>query len=404
MQIVLYDNDLGRKKLFPLTLTRPVSNLRVGVLTIDEKWRKYFKAPVSFVTEDYLAEKYPLNYEVMGTVLLIRGNIVPDGNLYQVLRSLKVGMGLVAKGEIIAYKTEVTDVNDVLSFDFEDIDYIEIENQLAYLATLNRIDYPEDIFKHNGEAIKEDFQLLTEGRVSVPLSKTNQVIGDYPVFLEEGVNAEFASFNTSKGPIYLGKSSQVWEGSHIRGPFALGEESIVKMGTRIYSNVSVGPYCTVGGELNTSVVWGNSNKGHDGYMGNSVVGEWCNWGAGTNNSNMKNNLKDVRLYDYEKKDYRKTDLQFCGVIMGDHVRCAINTAFNTGTVIGMSVSVFDVGVPPAFIPDFSWGAKDGFAVYEIDKMFQTSELLFQRRSCKFDEIEKKLLRSVFDLTKEYRNY
>lgn len=402
MQIVLYDNDLWRVKLFPLALTRPVSNLRVGVLTIDEKWGKYFNAPVSFLTQDYLAEKYPLN-NVSDTVLVIRGNILPDEHLCGVLRDLELGEALTSQGEIIAFRMGAKDTSIVSSFHFKDLD-LESIKLVHYQESLNRIDYPEDIFKNNGEEIKKDFELLTKGRTSAPLSTTNQVLGDYPVFLEEGVSAEFATFNTSKGPIYLGESSQVWEGSRIRGPFALCDNSIVKMGTRIYSNVTVGPYCTVGGELNTSVIWGNSNKGHDGYMGNAVVGEWCNWGADTNNSNMKNNFKDVRLYDYAKKDYRETGLQFCGVIMGDYVRCAINTAFNTGTVIGVSVSVFGVGVPPTFIPDFSWGAKDGFIGYEIEKMFQTSELLFQRRSCKFDGIEKKLLKSVFDLTKNYRNY
>ncbi|TCK85238.1 putative sugar nucleotidyl transferase [Albibacterium bauzanense] len=403
MQIILYDNDLWRVKLFPLALTRPVSNLRVGILTIDEKWSKYFNVPVSFVTEDYLAEKYPLSNVSDNTVLIIRGNILPDEHLCESLRSLKAGEALVSQDEIIAFKTDVADAGTVSSFHIKDLDKKSIK-LVHYQESIDRIDYPEDIFKNNGEEIKKDFELLTKGRVSAPLSTTNQVFGDYPIFLEEGVNAEFATFNTSRGPVYLGKSSQVWEGSHIRGPFALGEESTIKMGARIYSNVTIGPYCTVGGELNTSVIWGNSNKGHDGYMGNSVVGEWCNWGADTNNSNMKNNFKDVRLYDYEKKNYRETGLQFCGVIMGDYVRCAINTAFNTGTVVGVSVSIFDVGVPPTFIPDFSWGSKGSFTCYEIEKMFQTSELLFQRRSCKFDEIEKKLLKSVFDLTKNYRNY
>lgn len=403
MQIVLYDNDLSRKKLYPLALTRPVSNLRVGILTIDEKWRKYFNVPVSFVTEDHLIEKYPLNKDVSGAVLLIRGNILPDEKLCEHIRALSLGEALVWQEELIAFKTEVSDLAVLSSFHFKDLDTEDIK-LVYYQESINRIEHPEDIFKNNGEAIKNDFELLTKGRVSAPLSKTNQVLGDYPIFLEEGVSAEFASFNTSKGPIYLGNSSQVWEGSHIRGPFALGDHSIVKMGTRIYSNVSVGPYCTVGGELNTSVIWGNSNKGHDGYMGSSVVGEWCNWGADSNNSNMKNNFKNVRLYDYELEDFRDTGLQFCGVIMGDYGRCAINTAFNTGTVIGVSVSVFGVGIPPAFIPDFSWGSRDGFTSYEMEKMFQTAELFFQRRSCKFDEIEKNLLKSVYDLTENYRNY
>jgi len=402
MQIVLYDKDFWRIRLYPFALTRPVSNLRVGILTIDEKWRKYFNVPVSFVTEDYLAEKYPLE-DASGPVLIIRGNILPDQHLCEALRDLKTREALVSQDEIIAFNMEVAAVDAVASFHFKNIDTNGMK-PVHYKEPVSRIDHPEDIFKNNGEEIKKDFDLLTKGRVSAPLSATNQVIGDYPVFLEEGVNAEFATFNTSQGPVYLGKSSQVWEGSRIRGPFALGESSTVKMGARIYSNVTVGPYCTVGGELNTSVIWGNSNKGHDGYMGNTVVGEWCNWGADTNNSNMKNNFRNVRLYSYEKKDFRDTGLQFCGVMMGDYVRCAINTAFNTGTVIGTGVSVFDVGVPPVFIPDFSWGARGKFTAYKIEKMFQTAELLFQRRSCKFDEIEKNLLKAVFDLTKDYRNY
>jgi UDP-N-acetylglucosamine diphosphorylase/glucosamine-1-phosphate N-acetyltransferase len=401
MQIVLYDNDLWRVKLFPLTLTRPVSNLRVGILTIDEKWSKYFNVPVSFVTKDYLAEKYPLK-NTSDITLIIRGNILPDKLLCESLRSLKIGEALVSKDEVIAIKMSPA-AHTVASFHFNELDSDSVKF-VKYNESLIQIDYPEDIFKVNGEEIKKDFDLLTEGRISAPLSSTNQALGDYPIFLEEGVNAEFATFNTSKGPVYLGESSQVWEGSCIRGPFALCDNSIVKMGARIYSNVTVGPYCTVGGELNTSVIWGNSNKGHDGYMGNTVVGEWCNWGADTNNSNMKNNFKNVRLFDYQMNGYRDTGLQFCGVIMGDYVRCAINTAFNTGTVVGVSVSVFGGGIPPTFIPDFSWGNRDGFTNYEIDKMFQTGELLFQRRSCKFDEIEKNLLKSVFNLTKNYKNH
>jgi len=401
MQIVLFDNDSWRIKLFPLSLTRPVSNLRIGILTIDQKWSKYFNVPVSFITESYLDKKFPLN-SFSGAVLIIQGNILPDELLCEKLYNLKTGEALISAGTVIAFKTEVSDPNDILFFHFNKLkpkDY----NPVFADFEINRISYPEDVFSNNGEEIKKDFELITKGRTSARLSSTNQILGDN-IFLEEGVSAEFATFNTTKGPIYLGKSSQVWEGSLVRGPFALCDQSILKMGTRVYSNVTVGPDSTVGGELNTCVIWGNSNKGHDGYLGSSVMGEWCNWGADTNNSNMKNNFKDVRMYDYQNNSYRNTGLQFCGAIMGDHVRCAINTAFNTGTVVGVGANVFGGGVPPTYIPDFSWGGVDGFTEYDLEKMFQTSELVFRRRNRKFDEIEQNLLQSVYNLTKNYRNF
>jgi len=401
MQIALFDNDSWRIKLFPLSLTRPVSNLRVGILTIDQKWSKYFNVPVSFITENYLDKKFPLNASP-DAVLIIQGNILPDERLCEKLHSLKIGEALVSADTVIAFKTEVSNPDDISSFHFNKLNPKDYNPVFADFV-INRIDYPEDLFRNNGEEIKKDFELITKGRTSAPLSSTNQLLGDN-IFLEEGVSAEFATFNTTKGPIYLGKSSQVWEGSLVRGPFALCDQSILKMGTRVYSNVTVGPDSTVGGELNTCVIWGNSNKGHDGYLGSSVMGEWCNWGADTNNSNMKNNFKDVRMYDYQNRNYRATGLQFCGAIMGDHVRCSINTAFNTGTVVGVSANIFGGGVPPTFIPDFSWGGAAGFAEYDLEKMFQTSELVFRRRNRKFDEIEQNLLQSVYNLTKNYRKF
>jgi len=401
MQIVLYDNDAFRKRFFPLSLTRPVSNLRVGILTIDEKWSRYFDAPVSFLSADYLSQKFPLGV-FSGSTLIIRGDVIPDLPLAEALKILKSGEGLVSSNELIAFKTNVVNSKELSSFHFielKDSDYRPIK----YPHTINQLLYPEDIFKKNGDEIKKDYAVLTKGRTSAPLSPTNRILGD-DIFLEEGVTAEFATFNTTNGPIYLGRESQVWEGSLVRGPFALCDHSILKMGTRVYSNVTVGPRSTVGGELNTSVVWGNSNKGHDGYLGSSVMGEWCNWGADTNNSNMKNNFKNVRMYDYRTSDYRDTQLQFCGVVMGDHVRCAINTALNTGTVVGVSASIFGAGSLPKFIPDFSWGGPDGFTEYDFEKMAETCELVFQKRNCKFDDTEKNLLRAVFELTNNYRKF
>ncbi|MFB5944569.1 putative sugar nucleotidyl transferase [Albibacterium profundi] len=399
MQVVLYDRATWRKNLYPLSLTRPVSNLRTGIWTIDEKWSNYLHAPVSFLTENYLAKKYSL-IAPQGTVLVIRGNVLPDKGLLDAIENLKVGQGLRTEQEVIALKYTEHSNDSLLELDMDQLHFTDME-MIDYHGSVSQIRYPEDLFLHNEAELNKDFESLTKGRASADLSSTNRVLGER-IFVDDGVSAECANFNTLKGPIYLGKNSQVWEGSSIRGAFSLGEQSIVKMGTKIYSNVSVGPHCKVAGELNTSVVWGNSNKGHDGYLGSAVVGEWCNLGAGTSNSNMKNNSQAVKMYHYGLDDRRDTGLGFCGVIIGDHMRSAINTSFNTGTVVGICSNVFGAGMPPTFVPDFSWGGSEGMNIYDIDKMFQTCELVFQRRNSKFDEIEKEILRFVFDLTTKYR--
>jgi len=395
MHIVLFDKADWRVGLYPLSLTRPVSDLRVGILTIAEKWGKWLDASYSFLSEDYLTEKYPLG-NTSSNLLLIRGNCCPDSRLSDAVMALQPGQVLLSRGEFIAFHIEAESLfswnpNDIRPYSPVDYDH-----------PIVKINHPEDLFLNNGQQIGLDFDLLTKGRSSTALSTSNRFLGDQ-FFAEEGAQAEFATFNSMKGPIYLGRNSEVWEGSHIRGAFALGNDSQVKMGTRIYSNVTVGPYSRVGGELNTCVIWGRSAKGHDGYLGSAVMGEWCNWGADTNNSNLKNNYQPVRLYDYRNLGYRDTGLQFCGAIMADHVRCAINTAFNTGTVVGVGVNVFGTGIPPTFIPDFSWGGLDGFSTYQLDKFFETASLIYQHRNLEFDATERKLLTHVFELTRKHRD-
>jgi len=392
MQIVLFDNEQWRTNFFPLTLTRPVSNLRVGILTLQEKWERYSKLQVSYLTTEYLQGKFPMRV-ADESVLFIRGNVLPDESLWEDISNLGEHEALYFDSEIIAVHLPAGEIAQQNSFS-------KLQPGVKRIIHTKpvSIQHPEDIFLFNGAEIRKDFDLITRGRVSAPLSPTNRVLGNQ-VFVEEGVSAEHSIFNSLKGPIYLGRSSEVWEGSMVRGPFGLGDFSVLKMGTIVYSNVTVGPHSKVGGELNTSVIWGNSNKGHHGYLGSSVIGEWCNWGAGTSNSNMKNNLGSVRLYDYQSEDFRDTRLGFCGMIMGDHARCAINTSFNTGTVVGVGANVFGQSLLPKYIPDFSWGA-DG--IYDKDKMFQTCELVFQRRNCKFDEIEKKILNSIYQTTSKNR--
>jgi len=396
MHIVLFDKAEWRIGLYPLTLTRPVADLRVGILTIAGKWAKWLNAPYSFLTEGYLQEKYPIGH-LSNDVLLVRGNCCPDSRLVDAVTSLRTGEALWSGDDMLALRTTGEALNDG-----------ELPPPTDYSPTyyhhqVTMINHPEDIFLQNGEQLTLDFARLTTGRQSAILSESNRFIGDW-FFAEEGAWAECATFNSTKGPIYLGKNSEVWEGSLIRGAFALGENAQVKMGTRIYSNVSVGPDSRVGGELNTCVIWGRSAKGHDGYLGSAVLGEGCNWGADTNNSNLKNNYKSVRLYDYSQRGYRDTGLQFCGIVMADHVRCAINTAFNTGTVVGVGASVYCTGMSPTFIPDFSWGSTEGFSDYRLEKLFETLESVYERRNLHFDDVEKRLLTAVFERTRKHRRY
>lgn len=395
MTIVLVDNDSRRKDLYPLTLTRPTADLRVGILTIAEKWQKWLNMPVSFLTADHLSAKYPLS-PGDDDVLLIDGGVCPDIRLAEAISKLRSGEALIDE-QLVAARMQATDLAEYTG---------NQENQfrtVPYGHPFTKICYPEDIFMYNGKQIQLDFELITKGRTSAPIDASNRVIGDL-FFAEEGATAMASTINTLQGPVYMGRNAEIWEGCLVRGSFGLCEGSQLKMGAKVYSNVTVGPYSRVGGELNTCVIWGNSSKGHEGYLGSSVMGEWCNWGADTNNSNLKNNYKNVKLYHYPTGKYRDTGLQFCGMIMADHSKCAINTAFNTGTVVGVSASIFGAGIPPAFIPDFSWGGSEGLVTYELDKMFETAELVFERRNHIFDSVEKDLLKSVFRLTEVHRNH
>ncbi|QNK61438.1 glucose-1-phosphate thymidylyltransferase [Pedobacter sp. PAMC26386] len=391
MNINLFD-DQTALSLRPLTFTRPVADLRIGILTIAEKWEKYSSAVPGFCTVGYLAVKYKMRQDAD---IYINGSVCPDINLFGAIAALQSGEVLLQGNTILAYKANPGETLSLAAG--------TLLHPVSYSGTFTRIVFPEDIFKYNDVQLRADFDLLTKGRVSAKLSGTNTVLGDQ-IFLEEGVQAECATFNTLTGPVYLGKNSMVWEGSHIRGSFALGEGSRVKMGTKIYGQTTIGPFSTVGGEINNAVIWGYSSKGHEGYLGNSVMGQWCNIGADTNNSNLKNNYAEVKLWDYEQTTFRKTGLQFCGLIMADHVKCGINTMFNTGTVVGVSANVFGSGYPRNFIPDFAWGGPQEFDVYSIEKMFETTEKVFERKNVEFNQIEKDILSSIFELTSIYRSF
>ncbi len=389
MTVNLFD-DAAWESLRPLTFTRPVADLRIGILTISEKWSKYLNAQIGFSTASYLATKYAPQ---LPATLFINGSVCPDVNLVAEILNLKVGESLMNNGLLIAYKPiPEQQYQTAHSFSTREFKHDFI-----------RIQFPEDLFKFNDAELKKDFNLLTAGRSSATLSSTNTILGDL-IFAEDSAEAECSTFNSLNGPIYLGKNSEVWEGCHIRGSFALCNDSQVKMGAKIYGQTTIGPYSRVGGEINNAVIWGYSAKGHEGYLGNSVMGQWCNIGADSNNSNLKNNYAEVKLWDYETERFRKTGLQFCGLIMGDHSKCGINTMFNTGTVTGVSANIFGGGFPRNFIPDFAWGGAQGFEVYNLDKMFETAQKVYDRRALEFDQVEKDILTAIFNQTAKYRHF
>lgn len=387
MAIILFD-DNAHKTLLPLTYTRPVADLRIGILTIAEKWAKHLNCDYSFYTQPYLQAKFPVSYTADN--IFINGSVCPDDGLVEAIKQLKSGESLKHNDLLIAVKgTTAGDMTPGAT------------KAISYTASIIVIKHPEDIFQKNDIELRKDFKLLTQGRASATISSTNAIIG-FDFFAEEGAVAECSTFNTTNGPIYLGADTEVWEGTNIRGPFALCDHSQVKMGAKIYGATTIGPHSRVGGEISNAVIWGYSSKGHDGFLGNSVLGEWCNIGADSNNSNLKNNYAEVKLWDYATSHFRKTGLQFCGLIMGDHAKCGINTMFNTGTVVGVSANVFGGGFPNNFVADFAWGGAQGFETYSIQKMFETAEKVYVRRDRVFDQQEQDILKKVFELTEEYR--
>jgi len=391
MNYILFDGDV-RNSLLPFTYTRPVADIRVGILTIREKWEKYLGLTTTTITEEYLEEKYPM-VELAENVL-INASFCPTKSLVEKVKNLSKNEAIFKGEDVIAFFT--SDSQEEVNFD----DYRQIEFDEALLQIKNTW----DIFSLNDKAIQEDFDLITEGRKSQPIPEGTRYLRKENIFIEEGAEIIFATLNASKGPIYIGKDTEIMEGSVVRGPFAMCEYSVLKLNTKIYGATTLGPYCKVGGEVNNSVLMGYSNKGHDGFLGNSVLGEWCNLGADTNNSNLKNNYTEVKLWDYETGRFAKTGLQFCGLMMGDHSKCGINTMFNTGTVIGVSANVFGSGFPRNFIPSYSWGGASGFTEYKTNKVFEVAEVVMQRRNLVFDDKDQKILTHVFEETKKYRNY
>jgi UDP-N-acetylglucosamine diphosphorylase/glucosamine-1-phosphate N-acetyltransferase len=389
MNYILFDGTV-RNALLPFTFTRPVADIRVGILTIREKWEKYLGSTTTTLTEEYLSEKFPM--VEMENNVLINASFLPNDILVEIVKNLEKNQAIFQGEEVIAFYTNDTQEE----VDFDTYEIIEFNEECL------KLEHTWDIFAKNDAALREDFELITEDRKSQPIPKSVNVISPKNIFIEEGAKLEFVTLNASTGPIYIGKNAEIMEGSVIRGPFALCEEAQVKLATKVYGATTIGPHCRIGGEVNNSVLFGYSNKGHDGFLGNSVLGEWCNMGADSNNSNLKNNYEEVRLWSYETEGFARTGLQFCGLMMGDHSKCGINTMFNTGTVVGVSANIFGAGFPRNFVPSFSWGGASGFTTYLTSKAFQTAKIAMARRQVEFTEEDAKILEHVFEITKKYR--
>ncbi|MDC0177007.1 GlmU family protein [Polaribacter sp.] len=391
MNYILFDGAV-RNALLPFTYTRPVADIRIGILTIREKWEKHLSLTTTTITEEYLEEKYPM-VELEENVL-INASFCPTNELVEKVKNLSTNEAIFKGEEVIAFYT--SDSQEEVNFD--------TYKQIEFEEDLIQVKNTWDIFALNAEAIQQDFDLITEGRISQPIPEGTRYINKENIFIEEGAVLTFATLNASEGPIYIGKNAVILESSSVKGPFSMCENAVLKMGAKIYGGTTLGPYCKVGGEVSNSVLFGFSSKGHDGYLGNSVLGEWCNLGADTNNSNLKNNYAEVKLWNYEAGRFAKTGLQFCGLMMGDHSKCGINTMFNTGSVIGVSANIFGSGFPRNFVPSFSWGGASGFIEYKTNKVFEVAEVVLKRRGLIFDKKEQKILEHVFEETKKYRNY
>jgi UDP-N-acetylglucosamine diphosphorylase/glucosamine-1-phosphate N-acetyltransferase len=388
MNYILFDGP-NRAALLPFTYTRPVADIRIGIMTIREKWELYLGVTTTTVTEDYLSDKYPM--VEMEQNIMINASYIPNEALVNQIKNLKENQAIFDGDSMVAF----------YSLEDQEID-LNTFKTVKLKGTLLKVETTWDIFSKNGEAIEADFKLLTANRISAPIPEQTVAFNSEAIFIEDGAELPLCVLNATNGPIYIGKNTEIMEGSMVRGPFALCEGSTLKMGTKIYGPTTVGPYSKVGGEVNNSVFFGYSNKGHDGFLGNSVIGEWCNLGADTNNSNLKNNYAEVRLWSYETENFAKTGLQFCGLMMGDHSKCGINTMFNTGTVVGVSANIFGSGFPRNFIPSFSWGGAKGFSTYRTTKAFEVAVEVMKRRDFEFSTQESAILEHVFEASSAYR--
>jgi len=394
--IILFDDDY-RHRFLPLAFTRPIGDFRVGILTIREKWEKWLQGNVSYITQDYLSERFPI--EIDDDNFIINSRALPSAQLCSLVRQMGTNEALLWKEELIAARLDRKQFNRLINDEeFEDLQGFDIEG-ISFL----QIQQLTDLFRLNEEALRLDFEILTNDRISEPVTISNWINGEGKIFVEEGAKIECATLNATTGPIYIGKNAEIMEGCTVRGPFALCENATLKMGTKVYGATTVGPNSVIAGEIKNTVIFGNSNKGHEGYLGDSVIGEWCNLGADTNNSNLKNNYQDVRQWSYVNDEFADTGLMKCGLVMGDHSRCGINTMFNTGTVVGVSANIFGGGFPVKFVPSFAWG-NGNFETYELAKALDTAAKVMENKGVEFNVLDRLILMRVFEDTAKYRRW
>ncbi len=390
MNVILFDDPTIRVDLLPLTFTRPIGSIRIGILTIAEKWGNYFGVNPSFSTEEYLSKKFSAH--LTHDNYWINGAVCPDPQLVNAIGSLKTGEGLMKDSRVIALRTPEDEIPEVISGSVKE-----------YTESITIINQVWKIFQLNGSQIRADFQLITKDRKSAGIhDKHTRTYSEENIFVEEGASIKAALLNAENGPIYIGKNTHIHEGALIRGPFALCEGSHVNMGAKVRGDTTVGPYSKIGGEVSNTVLFGYSSKAHDGFLGNSVIGEWCNLGADTNTSNLKNNYENIKIWNYAKEGFKDTGLMFCGLIMGDHSKCGINMMFNTGTVVGVSANIFGDGYPRTFIPSFAWGGASGFETFQLNKALETATKATDRRNISLEEFDKEILKYVFEHSSKFR--
>jgi len=393
MNLILFDSASSRRKLLPFTYTRPMAEIRIGILTISEKWVNRLDSKASHLTEDYLTAKYPVSYQEENIYII--GNLCPNEELVSAIEGLAFNQKLVKEGFILASKQGKAVASEI----GESCEAIEFDGEIT------QITHNWDIFKNNGDQIRADYELITKGRKSQPIGDPyTRTYNIENIFIEEGASIKDTTLNAENGPIYIGKNAHVEEGAVIRGPFAICHNSTVNSNARMRGDITIGPWSKVGGEVSNSVIFGFSNKGHDGFLGNSVLGEWCNIGADTNTSNLKNNYDLIKVWDYDKGGFINTGEQFCGLMMGDHSKCGINTMFNTGTIVGVAANIFGAGFPRTFIPSFAWGGPAGFNTFKLPKVYEMADAAMKRRHGDFNEIEKGIISNVFELEAPYRTW
>ncbi len=413
MHLVFFDDPLLRDALKPFTLTRPTAQLRVGIWTIAEKWEKQLSgqtpvAGIGYITEPYLQEKFPLRYAE--DTLLIHGAVCPDPALLETVRALPPGHVLKQQDQIVAVRmtgTALEQLQKRLRHNSYTHFYAFLQESIAhypnkdYAQEFAMIRHKWDIFLQNAQQLTADFRWIADHHTSATITDPHTIIY-HPenVFVEAGVSVKAAIINAEDGPVYLGKNATIHESAVIKGPFAMLEGAHVNIGSKIREATTVGPYCKVGGEVKNTVFFANSNKGHEGFLGNAVVGEWCNFGADTNASNLKNNYKPVSLWHYGMRAFQDSEQLFCGLMMGDHSKCGINTMFNTGTVVGVSANIFGSDYPPKFIPSFTWGGIQENTVYALNKALEVASAVMQRRGIPLSTADEAILRYVFEHREE----